>query len=88
LNLLTARLNQADDLLAAQIMTGGINGASSQVVSGVAMERRLQNLQAMKMIALSTDEFPLLMTRSIECIADAHHVIFWTKYAACPQGHL
>lgn len=49
-----------DDETAAKIMTGGINGATSPVASGAAMQKRLQNLQAMKMIALSTDEFPLL----------------------------
>lgn len=87
-----------DDLLAAQIMTGGINGASSQVVSGVAMERRLQNLQALKMIALSTDEFPLLGPDQLSALPmpimlfsglntqPVHRVIFDNLVAAMPNA--
>ena len=55
-----AAFRAGDDVRAAQIMTGGINGATSTVSSGAAMDKRLQNLQAMKMIALSSDEFPLI----------------------------
>lgn len=55
-----AAFRAGDDVKAAQIMTGGINGATSQLASGAAMDKRLQNLQAMKMIALSSDEFPLI----------------------------
>lgn len=87
-----------DDLLAAQIMTGGINGASAQVVSGVAMERRLQNLQAMKMIALSTDEFPLLRPDQLSALPmpimlfsglntqPVHRAIFDNLAAAMPNA--
>ena len=55
-----AAFRAGEDERAAQIMTGGINGGLSAVNSGTAMQRRLQNLQAMKMLALSSDEFPLL----------------------------
>jgi pimeloyl-ACP methyl ester carboxylesterase len=49
-----------EDELAANIMTGGINGAASAPLSAAAQERRLQNILAMKMLALSSDEFPLI----------------------------
>jgi pimeloyl-ACP methyl ester carboxylesterase len=39
-------------------MTGGISGAASPVLNSAAMQRRLQNVRAMKMLALSSDEFP------------------------------
>jgi pimeloyl-ACP methyl ester carboxylesterase len=55
-----AAFRAGEDERAAQIMTGGINGGRSPVNTGSAMERRLQNLRAMKMLALSSDEFPLL----------------------------
>ena len=55
-----AAFRAGEDERAAQIMTGGINGGRSAVNTGAAMERRLQNLRAMKMLALSSDEFPLL----------------------------
>ncbi len=86
------------DLLAAKIMTKGINGASSQVVSGVVMERRLQNLQALKMIALSTDEFPLLGPDQLRALPmpimlfsglntqPVHRVIFDNLVAAMPNA--
>lgn len=44
----------------ARIMTQGINGAAAPVLTPAAMQRRLQNVQAMKTLALSTDEFPWL----------------------------
>ena len=60
-----AAFRAGEDVRAAQIMTGGINGANSKVASGAAMDKRLQNLQAMKMIALSTDEFPLIPAQQL-----------------------
>ncbi len=53
-----AAFRRGDDELASQIMTGGINGAASPNNGGEAMRRRMQNMRAMKMLALSTDEFP------------------------------
>lgn len=55
-----AAFRAGDDITAAALMTGGINGAASTVNHGQAYERRLQNLRAMRMLALSSDEFPLL----------------------------
>ena len=60
-----AAFRAGEDVRAAQIMTGGINGANSKVAAGAAMDKRLQNLQAMKMIALSTDEFPLIPAQQL-----------------------
>jgi pimeloyl-ACP methyl ester carboxylesterase len=55
-----AAFRAGQDELAGRIMTGGINGAGSAATLPEAMQRRLQNLRAMKMLALSSDEFPLL----------------------------
>ncbi len=55
-----AAFRAGDDERAARLMTGGINGAASPLNDGEAMRRRLQNLRAMKMLAMSSDEFPWL----------------------------
>ncbi|MBC5766338.1 alpha/beta fold hydrolase [Ramlibacter albus] len=55
-----AAFRAGNDELAGRIMTGGINGANGSANSPEQMQRRLQNLRAMRMLALSTDEFPLL----------------------------
>jgi pimeloyl-ACP methyl ester carboxylesterase len=87
-----------DNEKAAKIMTGGINGATSQVSSGAAMSKRLQNLQAMKMIALSTDEFPLIPPDQLACLPmpillmsgvntqPVHRAIFENVVAAMPNA--
>lgn len=64
-----AAFRAGEDVRAAQIMTGGINGANSKVAAGAAMDKRLQNLQAMKMIALSTDEFPLIAPEKLAALS-------------------
>ena len=86
------------DERAAQIMTGGINGAQSTVNVGPALERRLQNLRAMKMLALSSDEFPWLSPDQLGNLAmpilllsgrqtpDVHRAIFHNVCAAMPQA--
>ena len=55
-----AAFRRGDDALGVALMTGGINGDASLMTQGVAMERRRQNALAMRMLALSTNEFPLL----------------------------
>lgn len=55
-----AAFRRGDDATAAAIMTGGINGATSAVNHGAAYDRRMQNVRAMRMLALSSNEFPLL----------------------------
>ncbi|MFM6996849.1 MAG: alpha/beta fold hydrolase [Limnohabitans sp.] len=55
-----AAFRAGDDVLGAQRMTGGIQGAPAPQADHPAMQQRLQNLLAMKMLALSSDEFPWL----------------------------
>ena len=93
-----AAFRRGEDALAAQIMTGGINGASDVVNQGPAMARRLQNLQAMKMLALSSDEFPWLSPEALAALhmpvllvagaqtQPVHRAIFENLCAAMPQA--
>jgi pimeloyl-ACP methyl ester carboxylesterase len=53
-----AAFRAGDDVRASHIMTSGIGGAGAPLPSGAAMQRRLQNMRAMRMLALSSDEFP------------------------------
>lgn len=93
-----AAFRRGEDTLAAQIMTGGINGARDVVNQGPAMARRLQNLQAMKMLALSSDEFPWLAPEALAALPmpvlllagaqtqPVHRAIFENLCAAMPQA--
>ena len=86
------------DEAASRIMTGGINGAAASPGSPEAMQRRLQNMRAMKMLALSTDEFPLLapdrlaaldvpvLLLSGERTAPVHREIFSNVCRVMPQA--
>jgi esterase len=94
-----AAFRAGEDERAAQIMTGGINGGRSAVNTGPAMERRLQNLRAMKMLALSSDEFPLLSPEQLAGLPmpvlllsgqqtqPVHQAIFNNVCAVMPQAH-
>lgn len=93
-----AAFRAGEDERAAQIMTGGINGGRSAVNTGAAMARRLQNLRAMKMLALSSDEFPLLSPAQLGGLRmpvlllagrqtqPVHRAIFENVCAAMPQA--
>ena len=93
-----AAFRAGEDERAAQIMTGGINGGQSAVNTGAAMTRRLQNLRAMKMLALSSDEFPLLTPEQLQALRmpvlllagrqtqPVHRAIFENVCAAMPQA--
>lgn len=93
-----AAFRMGEDERAAQIMTGGINGGRSSVNTGAAMERRLQNLRAMKMLALSSDEFPLLTPEQLAGLSmpvfllagqqtqPVHRAIFENVSAVMPQA--
>jgi pimeloyl-ACP methyl ester carboxylesterase len=93
-----AAFRAGEDERAAQIMTGGINGGQSAVNSGIAMERRLQNLRAMKLLALSSDEFPLLTPAQLAGLSmpvfllagqqtqPVHRAIFKSVCAVMPQA--
>ena len=89
---------RGEDVLAAQIMTGGINGQHSSAMSAAGMERRLQNIRAMKMLALSTDEFPWITPAQLAALpmpvllmagrqtAPIHAEIYRNVCAALPQA--
>jgi pimeloyl-ACP methyl ester carboxylesterase len=93
-----AAFRAGEDERAAQIMTGGINGGKSAVNTGTAMERRLQNLRAMKMLALSSDEFPWLSPEQLSSLSmpvlllagrqtqPVHQAIFQNVCTAMPQA--
>lgn len=93
-----AAFRRGEDTLAAQIMTGGINGTRDAVNQGPAMARRLQNLRAMKMLALSSDEFPWLAPQALAALPmpvlllagqqtqPVHRAIFENLCAAMPQA--
>ncbi len=93
-----AAFRAGDDELAARIMTGGINGATSATASPASMERRLQNIRAMKMLALSTDEFPELPAEALASLSmplfllsgcntpPVHAAIFENLCADLPQA--
>lgn len=55
-----AAFRRGDDETGARLMTVGINGRGSAPLTPEAMQRRLQNVAAMKALALSSDEFPWL----------------------------
>jgi pimeloyl-ACP methyl ester carboxylesterase len=60
-----AAFAQNNDEQGARIMTGGINGAAAAPLTPGALARRLQNIHAMKMLALSSDEFPLIAPQAL-----------------------
>lgn len=63
-----AAFRRGDDALGVALMTGGINGGGSPLNRGAALERRLQNAQAMRMLALSSNEFPLLPPQQLAAL--------------------
>lgn len=93
-----AAFRSGDDELAARIMTGGINGSGSTLAGDEAMGRRLQNLRAMKMLAMSSDEFPLLEPARLAALPmpimlvsgrdtqPVHRAIFDNLLAAMPNA--
>ena len=94
-----AAFRAGDDARGAAIMTGGISGGAISVDSP-AMRRRMQNLLAMKSLALSTDEFPLLEPEKLAALpmpvmlvcggntAPVHRAIFDNVVAVMPQAQV
>jgi pimeloyl-ACP methyl ester carboxylesterase len=86
-----------EDALAVRIMTSGIVGAASPL-SSEAQARRMQNMRAMKMLALSQDEFPLLPKETLAALPmpvllvsgaetpPVHAAIFRNLCAAMPNA--
>ncbi|MEY4750790.1 MAG: 2-hydroxy-6-oxononadienedioate/2-hydroxy-6-oxononatrienedioate hydrolase [Pseudomonadota bacterium] len=89
---------RGDDSLGAALMTGGIHGANTPAVGGVALARRLQSARAMRMLALSSNEFPLLPPERLAALpmpvlllsgcdtAPIHAEVFRNVCAAMPQA--
>ncbi len=57
-----------EDLKASQIMTAGIGGAGAPAAGSEAMTRRMQNMRAMKMLNLSSDEFPWISPEELQAL--------------------
>lgn len=95
-----AAFRAGQDEEAGRIMTGGINGAVSAATTPQAMQRRLQNLRAMRMLALSSDEFPLLSPAQVAALtmpvmllsgqrtAPVHREIFNNLVQAMPAARV
>ncbi len=93
-----AAFRRGDDETAARIMTGGINGQGVVTLTPEGMARRLQNIVAMKTLALSSDEFPWLAPEQLAALAmpvlllagqhtpPIHAEIFRNVCAAMPQA--
>lgn len=93
-----AAFRRGDDALGATLMTGGIHTSGAAALQGPAMARRLQNARAMRMLALSSNEFPLLPPASLAALscpvlllsgqdtAPIHAEVFRNVCAAMPQA--
>jgi len=93
-----AAFRRGDDALGATLMTGGIHAQDAAALQGPAMARRLQSALAMRMLALSQDEFPLLPPQALAALpmpvllvsgqrtAPVHAEVFRNVCAAMPQA--
>jgi pimeloyl-ACP methyl ester carboxylesterase len=91
-----AAFRRGDDALGVTLMTGGIAGAAA--ARGQALQRRLRSARAMRMLALSSNEFPLLPPAALAALpmpvllvsgADTpaiHRETFRNLAAAMPQA--
>lgn len=89
---------RGDDVLGASLMTGGIHGGGAAALGRAALEQRLANALAMRMLALSTDEFPLLPPAALAALpmpvllvrgartAPVHAEVFANVVRAMPQA--
>lgn len=93
-----AAFRRGDDRMGALLMTGGIHAAGSAALQGAALQRRMQNARAMRMLALSTNEFPLLPPAALAALPlpillvsggdtpAIHAEVFRNVRAAMPQA--
>jgi pimeloyl-ACP methyl ester carboxylesterase len=93
-----AAFRAGEDELGALLMTGGIHHAGSSAIQGANLQRRLKNAHAMRMLALSSDEFPLLPPAALaalpmpvllvsgELTPRVHAEVFCNVCAAMPQA--
>lgn len=64
-----AAFRRGDNRLGAQLMTGGIHAGGALVLDPVAQARRQRSARAMRMLALSSNEFPLLPPAALAGLA-------------------
>lgn len=95
-----AAFRRGDDRQGAALMTGGIHAAGSSALQGEALQRRLANARAMRMLALSENEFPLLPPPALASLAmpvllvsgmdtpAIHAEVFRNVCAAMPQAQV
>jgi pimeloyl-ACP methyl ester carboxylesterase len=89
-----------DDTLGAMLMTGGIHAARTEATTGPGLLRRLQSARAMRMLALSSNEFPLLPPAALAALPmpvllvsgrqtpPIHAEVFRNVCAAMPQAQV
>ena len=95
-----AAFRSGDDALGAALMTGGILSPGATGADGPALARRLQSARAMRMLALSSNEFPLLPPADLAALPmpvllvsgrltpAIHAEVFRNVCAAMPQAQV
>lgn len=93
-----AAFRRGDDRLGAQLMTQGIHASGAAMLDDEAMVRRLRSARAMRMLALSSNEFPLLPPTALANLAcpvllvsgrntpEIHAEVFRNVCRAMPQA--
>ena len=95
-----AAFRAGDDERGVRLMTGGIHTPGAAALQGPGLQRRLQSARAMRMLALSGDEFPLLPPAALAALpmpvlllsgrdtAAIHAAVFDNVCAAMPQARV
>ena len=95
-----AAFRRGDDVLGAALMTGGILSPGATGAAGAGLARRLQSARAMRMLALSSNEFPLLPPADLAALPmpvllvsgrqtpAIQAEVFRNVCAAMPQAHV
>lgn len=94
-----AAFERGEDEQAVRLLTEGIVGANaSKELAPEAMQRRLENLQSIRVLSLSTDEFPMLPPQAVRAVKvptllmagvntpPIHDVVYRTLCRAMPQA--
>jgi pimeloyl-ACP methyl ester carboxylesterase len=93
-----AAFRRGDDAEGARLMTGGIHAPGAPALQGAQLQRRLASARAMRMLSLSTDEFPLLPPQALAALPmpvllvsgaqtpAIHAEVFRNVCAAMPQA--
>lgn len=91
---------RGDDAQGVALMTGGIHGGGAARLGGAMLQRRLQSARAMRMLALSSNEFPLLPPHALAALPmpvllvsgrdtpPIHAEVFRNVCAVMPQAHV